>query len=93
MSPTIATFKPFKEFTFGDDIATATNKWIDSLGGDSGFGSGKEVIPELEEKESAPVENPLTQLSMLEQNTNNTQKNYQNTTTEDKTMKDAADNN
>ena len=85
-------FKDFEKFTFGDDIATATNKWIDSLGGDSGFGSGKEVVP-LEEKASAPVENPLTQLSMLEQNTNNTQKNYQNTTTEDKTMKDAADNN
>tara|TARA_Y100000593_G_scaffold56672_1_gene105677 strand:+ start:1388 stop:3625 length:2238 start_codon:yes stop_codon:yes gene_type:complete len=86
----IPLFKPFKEFTFGDDIKVATEKWVDSLGGDSGFGSGKEVVP-LEEKASAPVENPLTQLSMLEQNTNNTQQNYQNSTTEDKKMKDAAD--
>ena len=55
-------------FTFGDDLGKASQEFIQGLGGDSGFGAGKEVIPRMEEKETAaPVQNPL----LMNQDTTN----------------------
>ena len=58
-------------FTFGDDLGKASQEFIQGLGGDSGFGAGKEVIPRVEEKETAPVQNPLLMNQQDTTNNNN----------------------